>query len=117
MRWRQGEGLACSVFEFAAFAFTQGWRFELESNVLCTVQAYAAIIRAAFAYCKRKQIVVAPLLLDKGNKSCGKTYPKGAFVGAEAYVDNGALEMLCRAFDKGAKSSPASWALPFDSLV
>ena len=37
LRWRLGEGLACSVFELAAFAFTQGWRFILPAGTICTV--------------------------------------------------------------------------------
>ena len=60
LRWRLGEGLACSVF--------------------------------------------ASLLLDKGNKCNGKTFPKGALRGAEAYLDNATLELLVRAFDKGGSS-------------
>lgn len=108
LRWRLGEGLACSVFELAAFAFTQGWRFELPVGTICTVQSYAAIIRAAISYCKSKSIVCAPLLLDKGNKCNGKTFPKGAFLGAEAFVDNCTLELLFRAFEKGAKATPNS---------
>ena len=117
LRRRLGEGLACSVFELAAFVFTQGWRFNLPAGTICTVQAYAAIIRAAISYCKPRQIIVAPLLLDKGNKCNGKTYPKGAFHGAEAYLDNVTLELLVRAFEKGAKATPSSWALPFDLLL
>ena len=92
LRWRLGEGLACSVFELAAYAFTQGWRFDLPAGTICTVQAYTAIIRAAISYC-------------------------GAFRGAEAYLDNATLELLARAFDKGAKATPLSWALPFDLLL
>ena len=83
----------------------------------CTPQAYATLIRAGLAFCKIKQIVVAPLLLDKGNKSNGKTFPKGVFLGAEAFLPNSALEMLARAFAKGAKPSPSSWNMPFDSLL
>ena len=103
---RTGEGLACSVFELGVLAFHQGWRFELPVAVVCTVQTYAAIIRAAIAYCKGKQIVIAPCLLQKGNKCNGKTYPKGAIMGAEAFLGNTPLEMLARAFDKGAKALP-----------
>ena len=117
LRWRIGDGFACSVFELAVLAFHHGWRFELPAGIICTVQAYAATIRAAISYCKAKHIVVAPLLLQKGNKCNGKTYPKGAFVGAEAFLGNVPLEMLCRAFEKGAMSTPASWTIPFDSLL
>ena len=117
LRWRQGEGLACSVFELAAQAFLHGWRFDLSAGVLCTVQAYAAIIRAAFSFCKAKQIVVAPLHLDKGNKCNGKTFPKGAFHGAEVHLDNATLELLIRAFDRGAAATPHSWSIPFDLLL
>lgn len=117
LRWRLGEGTACSVFELSAFAFLQGWRFELPAGTICTVQAYAAIIRAAISRCKSLGVVCAPLLLDKGNKCNGRTFPKGAFIGAEAYVDNATLELLCRAFERGAKASPASWAIPFDLLL
>ena len=115
--WRLGEKRACSVFELAVYAFTQGWRFRLPSGVLSTPQAYACIIRASISYCKNKQIVVAPLLLDKRNKSNGRTFPKGAFLGAEAYLDNATLEMLCRAFMRGAKETPLSWCIPFDALL
>lgn len=117
LRWRLGEGRATSVFELAAYAFTKGWRFELPKGTLCTFQAYAALIRAAFACCKAKHIVVGPLLLDKKNKCNGRTFPKGAFVGAEAYIDNPTLEMLCRAFEKGAKATPFSWSIPFDTVL
>ena len=117
LHWRQGEGLACSVFELAAQAFLHGWRFELATGVLSTVQAYAAIIRAAFSFCKTKQIVVAPLHLDKGNKCNEKTFPKGAFHGAEAHLDNSTLELLVRAFDRGAAATPHSWSIPFDLLL
>ena len=86
-------------------------------GTLCTPQAYAAIIRGAISFCKHKKIVVAPLLLDKRNKSNGRTYPKGAFLGAEVFLDNCTLDLLCKAFEKGAKATPASWALPFDLLV
>ena len=55
--------------------------------------------------------------LEKGNKSNGKTFPKGVFVGAEAFLPNPALEMLARAFSKGAKQSPSTWNMPFDSLL
>lgn len=115
--WRLGEGLATSVFELAAYAFKLGWRFDLPKGTLCTFQAYAALIRAAFSYCKAKHIVVGPLLLDKKNKCNGRTFPKGAFVGAEAYIDNPTLELLCRAFEKGAKATPFSWSIPFDSVL
>lgn len=98
LRWKVGDGLACSVFELAVFAFMQGWRFELAVGTLCSLQAYATIIRAAISFCKQKYIVVAPLLLDKGNKCNGKTHPKGAFFGAEVFLDNPTLECLCRAF-------------------
>ena len=47
----------------------------------------------------------------------GRTFPKGAFVGAEAYIDNPTLELLCRAFEKGAKATPFSWSIPFDSVL
>lgn len=117
LRWKLGEGLACSVFELAAAAFLHGCRFELPVGTICTPQAYATIIRAAISFCKTKQIVVAPLLLDKGNKCNGKTFPKGAFFGAEVYLTNQTLEFLSRAFERGAKATPLSWALPGDSLL
>lgn len=117
LRWRLGEGLACSVFELSAAAFLHGCRFELPADTICTPQAYATVIRAAISFCKAKKFVVAPLLLDKGNKSNGKTFPKGAFFGAEVFLDNRTLELLSRAFEKGAKATPLSWALPFDSLL
>ena len=60
---------------------------------------------------------MAPLLLEKGNKSNGKTFPKGTFVGAEAFLHNDALEMLARAFAKGASLTPHSWCFSFDSLL
>lgn len=47
----------------------------------------------------------------------GKTYPKGAFLGAEAFIDNTALELLRKAFEKCAKETPFSWRMPFDSLL
>ena len=117
LRWRVGEGRACSVFELAVFAFLQGWRYELPTGTICTVQAYAATTRAAISRCKSLGVVCAPLLLDKGNKCNGRTSPKGAFIGAEAFVDNATLEVLFRAFERGAKASPASWAIPFDLLL
>lgn len=119
LQWRLGERLACSVFELAVYAFAKGWRFQLPVGTLCTPEAYASIIRAGFSYCKQKQIVVAPLLLDKGHKSNGKTFPQGAFLGAEAFIDNAnaTLKMIGRAFGKGAKESPLSWCLPFGSLL
>ena len=113
----RGEKRACSVFELAVFAFKQGWRFRLPSGALSTPQAYASIIRASISYCKNKNIVVAPLLLDKRNKSNGRTFPKGTFLGAEAYLDNATLERLCRAFMRGAKETPHSWCIPFDALL
>lgn len=103
LRWKLGDGCACSVFELAAAAFLQGWRFELPAGTICTPQSYASIIRAAISFCKTKQVIVAPLLLDKGNKCNGKTFPKGAFLGAQVY--------------RGAKATPHSWAIPFDSLL
>ena len=117
LRWKQGEGLACSVFELAAHAFLHGWHFDLPQGVLCTVQAYAAIIRAAFSLRKARQIVVAPLHLDKGNKCNGTTFPKGAFHGAEVLLDNSTLELLARAFAKGAAATPHSWSIMFDQLL
>ena len=117
LQWRVGDGFACSVFELAVVAFIRGWRFELPHGTICTPQAFASLIRSGFAYCKQKNIVVAPLLLDKRNKSNGKTFPKGAFLGAEAYVENAALDMLARAFAKGAKATPWSWSIPFDNLL
>ena len=117
LRWKQGEGLACSVFELAAAAFLDGWRFSLPAGTLCTLQAYAAIIRAGISFCKVKLFIVAPLLLDKGNKCNGKTFPKGAFFGAEVYLSNQTLELFVRAFERGAKATPSSWSLTFDSLL
>lgn len=117
LRWKLGDGLACSVFELAAAAFLSGWRFELPEGTLCTPQSYAATIRAGISFCKTKHIVVAALLLDKGNKCNGKTFPKGAFFGAEVYLENKTLELLSRAFEKGAKATPHSWSLVFDSLL
>ena len=117
VKWRVGDGYACSVFELAVLAFIEGWRFQHQVGTLCTPQAYATLIRAGLAFCKLKQIVVAPLSLEKGNKSNGKTFPKGVFVGAEAFLPNPALEMLARAFSKGAKQSPSTWNMPFDSLL
>ena len=105
LKWRVGEGLACSVFELAVLAFHQGFRFVLPVGTVCTVQAYAAIVRAAITYCKGRQIVISPSLLQKGNKCNGKTYPKGAFFGAEAFLGNGPLGLLARAFEKGAKAT------------
>ena len=117
LHWRLGEGYACSVFELSAAAFLSGFRFELPEGTICTLQAYAAVIRAAISFCKAKNYVVAPLLLDKGNKCNGKTFPKGAFFGAEVFLENKTLELLSRAFERGAKATPHSWALPFDSLL
>lgn len=117
LRWKQGEGLACSVLELSAAAFLAGWRFTLPVGTLCTLQAYAAIIRAGISFCKVKLIVAAPLLLDKGNKCNRKTFPKGAFFGAEVFLSNQTLELLVRAFEKGAKATPMSWPLTFDSLL
>ena len=117
VKWRIGDTFACSVFELAIRAFVDGWRFQLPSGTLCTPQAFASIIRAGFAACKQKQIIVAPLLLEKGNKSNGKTFPKGTFVGAEAFMPCAALDTLARAFQKGASLTPHSWCLPFDSLL
>ena len=117
LQWRVGDGLACSVFELAVLAFHQGSRFVLPAGTVCTVQAYAAIIRAAITYCKGRNVVIAPSLLQKGNKCNGKTFPKGAFFGAEAFLGNMPLEMLVRAFEKGAKATPLSWTIPFDSLL
>ena len=117
VKWRVGENFACSVFELAVLAFINGWRFQLPSGILSTPQAYASIIRAGFAVCKHKQVTVAPLLLDKGNKSNGKTFPKGTFVGAEAWLPTPALEMLARAFAKGASLTPHSWSTSFDALL
>ena len=117
LQWRVGDGFACSVFELAVVAFVRGWRFELPHGTICTPQAFASLIRSGFAFCKQKKFVVAPLLLDKRNKSNGKTFPKGAFLGAEAYVENAALDMLARAFAKGAKATPWSWCIPFDNLL
>ena len=114
--WRFGDGLACSVFELAVAAFVHGCRFDLPAGTLCTPHAYATIIRAGISFCKLKQVVVAPLLLDKGNKSNGKTFPKGAFIGAEVLF-NPTLEVLCRAFERGAKATPHSWSMLFDSLL
>ena len=93
------------------------WPSIKRSTSQWTVQAYAAIVRAAITYCKGRQIVIAPSLLQKGNKCNGKTYPKGAFFGTEAFLGNGPLEMLARAFEKGAKATPSSWAFTFDSLL
>ena len=117
IKWRIGDGFACSVFELAFLAFYEGWRFQQPTGSLCTPNAYATLIRAGLAYCKPKKIVVAPLLLEKGNKSNGKTFPKGVFIGAEAFVPTPALEMLARAFSKGAKQTPSSWSMTFDSLL
>lgn len=94
----------------------QGWRFQLPAGTLATPQAYT-VLRSGFAYCKKKNIVVAPLHLDKRNKNNGKTYPKGAFLGAGAYLDDPVLEALCRAFQKGAKATPSSWNMPFEALL
>ena len=115
--WRVGDNLACSVFELAAAAFVRGYRFDLPAGTLCTPHAYATIVRAGIAFCKLKQVTVAPLLLDKGNKSNGKTFPKGVFKGAEVFLDNITLDLLCRAFERGAKATPHSWSMLFDSLL
>lgn len=56
LKWRLGDGFACSVFELAAYAFTQGWRFQLPVGTLSTPQAYACIIRAGFATASKRNL-------------------------------------------------------------
>lgn len=117
LQWKLGDRLACSPFELAALAFLKGLRFQLPVGTLATPQAYAATLRSGFAHCKKKQIVVAPLHLDKRNKNNGKTFPKGAFLGAEVYLEVPVLEAICWAFQKGAKATPSSWNMPFEALL
>ena len=98
-------------------AFVQGWRFELPTGTIATPHVYAKILRDGSAYCKVKEIVSAPGHVELRNKNNGKTYPKGSISGAEVFLENAALEVLCRAFQKGAKDTPSSWSMPFDSIL
>ena len=85
LKWRVGDGLACSVFELAVLAFHQGSRFVLPAGTVCTVQAYAAIVRAAITYCKGRQIAIAPSLLQKGTNATARPSPKVPFLALKPF--------------------------------
>lgn len=51
----------------------KGWRFDLDSGIIATPNSYAKVLRDGFAYCKLKEVVVAPLTLEFKNKNNGKT--------------------------------------------
>ena len=76
IKWRVGDGYACSVFELAVLAFIEGWRFQHQVGTLCTPQAYATLIRAGLAFANSSRLWWLPCCWRKAIKATGRPFPK-----------------------------------------
>ena len=90
--------------------------FAIDSPDVASPASFARILQSFFAFCKKCAFSVAPVCIEYKNKSNGKCFPKGTFVGAEVYMPPDALLLVLHAFRKGAKESPKTWSMPFDTL-
>ena len=122
VHWKLGDGLSCSTFELAASAFVHGWRFELPQGTICSPQAYATIIRAGIAFCKAKQIVVAPWRLYfsiKEISAMGRPSRKASFEVLRPFLTIAHLSFSPVLLRKGPKRPrcPGQWPLIHFSSV